>query len=104
MKQKRNSLGRFEKISQEDEPIFPIPDSWTRKLIFIVLTILILSPWLMLLVRRNTIGEIQAKVTDLYEDVFACPSCPSINCTCPPVKNCSIAEKIIEMGMEKIGL
>ena len=106
MKQKRNSLGRFEKPAQEEdnEPIFPIPDNWTRKLIYFLLAILILSPWLMMLVRRNTIGGLQAKVTDLYDDVFACPSCPSLNCTCPPVKNCSITEKIIEIGMEKIGL
>jgi hypothetical protein len=107
MKKTRNSLGRFEKtapIEEDNETIAKIPENWSKKIILILLAIVFLSPWLVMLTRKNTIGGIQAKVSDLYDEVFACPNCPQNNCTCPPEQNCKLSEKLIEYGKEKIGL
>lgn len=108
MKKTRNSLGRFEKrihIEEENEPLVKIPEDWTKKIIFIFLAIVFFSPWIVMMMRKNTIGGLQAKVTDLYDDVFSCPACPNVNCTCPELKNCStLADKLIEFGKEKVGL
>jgi hypothetical protein len=108
MKKARNSLGRFEKgshIEEENESVVKIPEDWTKRIILIFLAIVYFSPWIVMMMRKNTIGGIQAKVTYLYDDVFSCPNCPSLNCSCPSVKNCStLAEQIIEYGKEKVGL
>lgn len=44
------------------------------KFIYYVIIFLIVSPWLFIGFRRNTIGNMSKKITDFYDDTFSCNS------------------------------
>ncbi len=82
---KRNSFGRFEKFIPDDEtePIIKLPRGWGFKTIgLLLLALFLISPWIVMIVKNNTLSLFQEKVTDFYEEVFSY-SCPPCNPTCP---------------------
>jgi len=102
----RSSNGRFEtspmnptlKIDLGDESPIAIP---LRKvslwgLIKLIVVILILSPWLFMAFRKNTLGNVSQKITNFYDDNFSCSTpvpqseCETLNTTAIP----PISEKI----------
>jgi hypothetical protein len=85
MKQKRNTLGRFEKNDstaeeyQEVECTFRIPAGWSTRIILLIVGFFLISPWLFMITKKKSLTGISEKVTDFYDGYFSC-SCPNITC------------------------
>ena len=47
---------------------------WFAKGIILLILCLVFSPWIFLLVRNNSIGNVQQKITDFYDENFSCKS------------------------------
>ena len=75
---KRNKLGQFEPSPYCEEKKTPysitefIPKSWIQKFITVMIVVLMVSPWIFILVRRNSISKLSQTVTDFYDDTFSC--------------------------------
>ena len=80
MPSKRNSLGRFEKKADEMDNqrgfTFPIPTGWSSRIIFIIGLVFLVSPWLFMMAKNNTLSGVSTKVNDFYETYFTC-YCPT---------------------------
>ncbi len=77
----RNASGRFEPVTptpnstpEDDDLNINIPKSIIYKIILILAMLILLSPWLFLMIRKNSISSISQKVTDFYDDNFSCNS------------------------------
>ncbi len=77
----RNSSGRFEsgtstpKATPDDNDLnINIPKSFFYKAILIFAIFILLSPWVFLMIRKNSISSISQKVTEFYDDNFSCNS------------------------------
>ena len=76
---KRNSLGRFEKtenIKFEGGFTFPMQTGWSAKIILIVGLVFLVSPWIFMVAKNNTLSGLSTKVNDFYDVYFTC-SCPT---------------------------
>ena len=76
---KRNSLGRFEKtenIKFEGGFTLPMPTGWSSKIILIVGLVFLVSPWIFMMAKNNTLSGLSTKVNDFYDVYFTC-SCPT---------------------------
>jgi hypothetical protein len=86
MKAKRNSLGRFEKPDpsfqecQDVECTVRIPTGWSMRFILLILGFFLISPWIFMMTKKNTLTGISTKVNDFYDGYFSC-ACPA-NSTC----------------------
>lgn len=78
----RNSSGRFEntpngscgKEENYDETSMSIPIKKTTVVNFfrILVIVLLISPWLFMVLRRNTLESVSKKITSFYDDNFSC--------------------------------
>ena len=80
---RRNSLGRFVRTETPDyEPVynFPVPKGWSIKLIYVILFIFLISPWMFMMFKnKNTLLSTITDFTgNFYENHFSC-KCPSNN-------------------------
>ena len=81
MLRKRLNNGRFTTCTDdkdEDSPIavitMPISRGSLTKVMIIFLILLVVSPWIYLILRRNGIGSISQRISDFYDDNFSCNS------------------------------
>ena len=81
---KRNKLGQFEPLTpgecKSDSSNFLIdklPKLWINKLVYVVVLMLMISPWIFIALRKNSITKITQSVTEFYDDTFSC-NCESI--------------------------
>jgi hypothetical protein len=78
----RNSSGRFEntatgcagKDDTGDETPMSIPIKKTTVVNFfrILVMVLVISPWLFMALRKNTLENVSKKITSFYDDNFSC--------------------------------
>ncbi len=81
---RRNSLGRFvrsEPAQYDPAYNFPVPKGWSIKLIYVIIFIFLISPWIFMMFKNknNLISTISDFTGKFYENHFSC-RCPS-NCT-----------------------
>jgi hypothetical protein len=76
----RSSNGRFAEgcIKSEDLLDNPLPITIHKitviRILKILFLILVISPWILLAFRKNTVENISKKITDFYDDNFSCSS------------------------------
>jgi len=83
----RLSNGRFESTSaktkdQSEDGIdlsFVLPRRWLYNLSFLAIIVIVVSPWLFMMIRKQSFSSITQKVTDFYDDNFSCNSNMSPN-------------------------
>ena len=78
---KRNALGRYEKtdsLNQDGGFSMPLPKSWGPRIMMMVGLIFLVSPWLFMLIKNNTmtVTGITSKVNHFYDTYFSC-YCPN---------------------------
>src|SRR5690349_10100285 len=72
---KRNLLGRFEKAEEntfEEGINLTFSGNFGKKVFIFILILFVVSPWLFIIVKRNSIKGISAKVNEFYDDYFSC--------------------------------
>jgi len=91
MPKTRNASGRFESVpaeekeySMEETPLsIPIKKTTVMGFLRIFLIVLVVSPWLFMALRRNTIENVSKKISSFYDDNFSCQS----TCDCEGLLN-----------------
>jgi hypothetical protein len=91
MAKTRSATGRFESTPTEEkentieETPISIPFKKTTVISFlrIFLMVLLISPWLFMALRKNTIENVSKKITSFYDDNFSCQS----TCDCEGLVN-----------------
>ena len=78
----RNSFGRFIRSDNDDGPNESkisqvISNGIILKIILVSLIIMVLSPWIYLVYRNNSINYLLTKITEFYQTQFSCV-CPNI--------------------------
>lgn len=85
----RNSNGRFVSLvgatndgkqdQQDDAIVVNLPDKDTiLKIIKLIIVFLIISPWLFVTFKKQSLENVTQKITDFYDDNFSCS--PVCNC------------------------
>jgi hypothetical protein len=83
----RSTNGRFESTATptgkeevfEDTPLsIPIKKTTVMNFFRIFMIFLIMSPWLFMALRKNTIENVSKKISSFYDDNFSCTS----SCIC----------------------
>ena len=78
----RNSSGRFEPLTpkireQHGDGIdlsFIIPRRWLLNFSMLTVIFILISPWLFMMIKKNSFSSISQKVTEFYDDNFSCNS------------------------------
>ena len=87
MPKTRNASGRFESVAAEENqetPLsIPIKKPTVMGFLRIFLIVLVVSPWLFMAIRKNTIGNVSKKISSFYDDNFSCQS----TCDCEGLLN-----------------
>ena len=58
---------------------FVVPRRWLYNLTFLAVILLVASPWLFMMFKKQSFSSITQKVTDFYDDNFSCNSNMSPN-------------------------
>lgn len=74
MPPKRNAQGMFTK----KEPIFGLSKYWTNTILLIIGILIIISPWIYIMIKKNALSGMSTTLKDFYENNFSCV-CPKIN-------------------------
>jgi len=76
MPPKRNSLGMFSK--KETVSATGISKYWTNTALFIFVVLIIISPWIYMLIKKNVLSGVSDTLKEFYESNFSCV-CPNNN-------------------------
>ena len=87
---RRSSLGRFVKLggtkAPEQSTLFKLPKGWTSRILILIGILFILSPWIFVMMRNNSIVKFLVKFAEFYDQTFpsncecpVCPVCPVLN-------------------------
>lgn len=106
----RSNSGRFVANintcdDNNDGPLnIPVPQKETLwRMVRLILLLLVVSPWLFLALRKNTIDNFSKKVGDFYDDNFSCNSyCDKMNFDSTQDNSSPEKSVKIEQGGEKI--
>lgn len=73
----RSNTGKFETLTKtldtDGEPMLSlIPRGWVPKIVFVLFLVFVVSPWMFLIVKKNSISTVAQKINDFYDDSFSC--------------------------------
>jgi hypothetical protein len=77
---RRGPSGKYEmspqkKLELMETPIgMPLPKGLILKITMYVVLLLLISPWVFIMIKNNSIGNMSQKVNDFYDDNFSCNS------------------------------
>ena len=83
----RSSSGRFEssvapsekeEVCEETQMSIPIRKTTIMNIVRIIMIFLVVSPWLFLAMKKNTIDNVSKKISSFYDDNFSCTN----TCVC----------------------
>jgi hypothetical protein len=80
MPRTRAKDGKFESTQIQNQDIGElllvpsISKKWAYRIIFYIIILLIVSPWIFLMVKNHSFGSLSQKVTEFYDDNFSCQS------------------------------
>jgi len=91
MAKTRSASGRFESTTTEEKentmeetPIsIPFKKTTVMSFLKIFIMVLIISPWLFMALRKDTIENVSKKISSFYDDNFSCQS----TCDCEGLLN-----------------
>ena len=76
MPPKRNAQGMFTK----KESMFGLSKYWTNTILIIISILIVISPWIYIMIKKNALSGMSNTLKDFYENNFSCV-CPNITMT-----------------------
>ncbi len=83
MPRQRDNNGKFITSQTEYKGVMTNTDSlidvdatriWFIKVVVLLILFTVISPWIFLIVKNNSIGNVSQKITDFYDENFSCKS------------------------------
>jgi hypothetical protein len=98
MPKTRTKSGRFEasmvvgtyengKPAETILPQIPLSRIWVWRIMIYFVTFLVMSPWLFLMIRKQSLNGISQKVSEFYDDNFSCRSWENLTSMKPDAKS-----------------
>lgn len=79
MARTRTTKGKFESSEPLGEltDILPLPTNSKKlmvKISLVLVLLLVISPWIFIMLKHNSLGSFSNKISDFYSDTFSCNS------------------------------